>query len=371
MMYVGRYDHCATGCVARNSVPKNSVVPLPSTRTVRIESFGNSSRHFLYSFWVSMRFSLESNVNFLLLRVRAPFSVSISIILYETTPPPRALTFPSPGLLSHCRAFSPSPTISWPAVNMTVTAIRLSELHTRADLAAAICVPVPALDSVSLASTACKRTGCLLSSVQNNNGWCLLCSQTWFPRELDKDGQPGKFRRGYGLYGNQFLRNFRGKVHPCCCSSPLCEKLGYSHHGMFRFPSNPADVTEAARVLGIPASKRLRIIDNLRKFRLAPWHFHSRHRVCDDQGRWRLRKEKIYRDADGKTFSFAPPNGNIQQYIDEEVLSSGLARGAHDNSLPAWVRTLSRQQRDVEGPVHAPAPPRASTTPPPRLPRKR
>ena len=144
---------------------------------------------------------------------------------------------------------------------MPILTINLGEVRTRAELAAALCVRAGALSAVTLvesnaAKAECRRSGCPLSAVVSNNGWCVLCSQSWFPRKLDRFGQPAKNRRGYGLFGTQFLRTLRGKGSAvCCCSSELCMKLGYSHHGMFRFPSDPKQRAEAARVLGIPAAE--------------------------------------------------------------------------------------------------------------------
>ena len=115
---------------------------------------------------------------------------------------------------------------------------------------------------------------------------------------------------------------------------------------MFRFPKNPRDCAEAAQVLGSPPSERQKIVDDPRKYCTAPWHYSSRHRVRDQVGKWRLRREPSHRDSDGKAFSFPPPNGNIQQFIDEENLSSGLCRGEYNNFLPDWVRVLDRLQRD-------------------------
>ena len=64
------------------------------------------------------------------------------------------------------------------------------------------------------------------------------------------------------------------------------------------------------------------------------------HRYQGDNGRWRLQKLAKYKDADGKTFSFPPPNGNVQLFIDEQSLASGLLRGEYDNTLPGWFQVL-------------------------------
>ena len=114
---------------------------------------------------------------------------------------------------------------------MPSTAVNLDSARTRADLAASLRVPKPALDLVSLRPTQCTSVGCTLSAAEHNYGRCILCRQVWFPRAENES------RRGHGLFGNEFLRGFEGKVaSACCCASPLCEKIGYSASGMFRFP---------------------------------------------------------------------------------------------------------------------------------------
>ena len=122
-------------------------------------------------------------------------------------------------------------------------------------------------------------------------------------------------------YGPQFLRNYTGKtVSLCCCSSPLCEKLGYSHGGMFRFPVKPEQVSEAARVLGLSPAERQRIVNNPRVFKISPWHYHALHCYRDNKGRWNIRKLPKYKDDDGKMLYFPPPNGNVQSFINEQCL---------------------------------------------------
>jgi hypothetical protein len=55
----------------------------------------------------------------------------------------------------------------------------------------------------------------------------------------------------------------------------------------------------------------------------------------------------IYRDADGVTFPFPPPNANVQHFIDTEIISYRLS----SKPLPGWVRVLARQQVEAAGPV--------------------
>ncbi|KAL7552028.1 hypothetical protein ACHAWF_017126 [Thalassiosira exigua] len=221
--------------------------------------------------------------------------------------------------------------------------ICLSNISSRSDLAAQLDVPVAAINLVSLVETTpCRTEACPLPSVAGNRQRCILCSQTWFPRD------DMRYRRGHGLYGAQFLRSYGGRSSPpsaCCCENALCEKIGYSHAGMFRFPLDPAQRSEAVRVLGIKSPEaRKKIIEHPKQFMVAPWHYHRRHRCRKSDGSWALRREAIYRDEEGKSFPFPPPNANVQRFIDEEIPSTGLARGAIDDTLPDWFRILVRLQ---------------------------
>ena len=133
----------------------------------------------------------------------------------------------------------------------------------------------------------CQRSGCSLSAAKYNNGYCVLHLQSWFPSELNKLGQPSVKRRGYGLYGPQFLLGYcTSNPRMCACSSPLCKKLGYSHHGMFHFSKDATDSVEAARILGMLA--RQRVAKHPCRFIIPPWHYHTYHQMRDAQGNWSL-----------------------------------------------------------------------------------
>ena len=160
---------------------------------------------------------------------------------------------------------------------MAIITIDLSACRTCAQLAAGLNVPPAALDLITLTSKPCRRgDGCPLTAAVSNYGCCVLCSQTWFPRKFADSGEPAKNRRGHGLYGRQFQRR-ASPCAVCCCSSPLCEAIGYAHGGMFRFPSSRDKCLEAARVLGLSQTERLKIADDPRNYKIAVWHFHADH----------------------------------------------------------------------------------------------
>eukprot|EP00573_Skeletonema_grethae_P000959 CAMPEP_0201689626 /NCGR_PEP_ID=MMETSP0578-20130828/3186_1 /ASSEMBLY_ACC=CAM_ASM_000663 /TAXON_ID=267565 /ORGANISM="Skeletonema grethea, Strain CCMP 1804" /LENGTH=365 /DNA_ID=CAMNT_0048174325 /DNA_START=17 /DNA_END=1114 /DNA_ORIENTATION=+ len=223
---------------------------------------------------------------------------------------------------------------------MTTSDVRFSEIKTRTELANTLNVDVKALDLVKLLSTTCTTEGCNYPGVENNHRRCIVCQQSWFPRQYNKKGKPLKNCRGYGLYGPQFMRRWRN-ISPttCCCETPLCEEIGYSHHGMFALPTDPKMRREAIRVLGIKTPEK---IDNLTKKGgwVCPWHYRKdTHRVWHDDG-WQLRKMSKYRDADRKIFAFPPPNANIQDFIDNEIPAYGYSRGRYDDSLPRWAALM-------------------------------
>ena len=161
---------------------------------------------------------------------------------------------------------------------MAAPPIDLYSITSRSDLARELSVPLAVLEVVTLSTQQCKHTSCALYAAEHNFGHCVLHRRSWFPRELDRLGQPSTNRRGYGLYGPQFLRNYTGKmVASCCCSSSLCENLGYSHDGMCCFPKRPEQVAEAARVLGLSMAERQNIINNPRAHKIAPWHYNAQN----------------------------------------------------------------------------------------------
>ncbi len=228
----------------------------------------------------------------------------------------------------------------------------------------------------------------LSSDVANNHKRCILCRQDWYPREHNLDGTRSKYCRGHGLFGKQFMPNYsHPKPSSCACESKLCEMIGYSHAGMMRFPpkSNEKELKEAIRVLGIQTpEKRAKIFNNPRGFQIAPWHYDLKH-LEKHEGKWRTRKLENYVDNDGKSFTFAPPNGSVRNYIDNVILPMGHdnCRGGFD-ILPPWVKELAdcqtahdidqQQGNPCTTPLKSNKIPRvvSPTSPPtPRPPRKR
>ncbi len=259
--------------------------------------------------------------------------------------------------------------------------ICLAEIKTRTELANALAVDVKALGLVKLLCTTCTTAGCNYPAVENNHKRCILCQQSWFPRQYNKKGKLLKNCRGHGLYGPQFMRTWED-ISPtsCCCEMPLCEKIGYSHHGMFALPTDPDQRKEAIRVLGI---KTPEIVNNLMEKGgwACPWHYRDKHRVKGDDGAWQLRKMPKYWDADGKRFDYPPPNADIQLFIDNEIPAHGYSRGGYDDSLPPWVAIMIKCEEAAEDntPSTKAATPKrgnkvrktAAATPSPRPPRKR
>ena len=123
----------------------------------------------------------------------------------------------------------------------------------------------------------------------------MLCQQTWFPRQLNSKGKKTKHCRGYGLFGPQYMRLYgdsKTSVSSCCCNSEVCEKIGYSHEGMFRPPPDPIHCKEAVRVLGIKSpERRQKIVDDRRSYFVAPWHYKKEHRVrVGIDGNWEIKE---------------------------------------------------------------------------------
>lgn len=264
---------------------------------------------------------------------------------------------------------------------MATTDVRFSEIKTRTELADKLVVDVKALDLVKLLTTTCTTAGCKYPGVENNHGRCVLCQQSWFPRLYNKKGEPLKYCRGYGLYGPQFMRKWQNKnPTTCCCETPLCEEIGYSHDAMFALPTEYKMRKEAIRVLGIKSAEKIDKLMTNGGGWVCPWHYRREHRVRRGDG-WQLRKMSEYKDADGKPFPFPPPNARIQDFIDNEIPAYGYSRGgSYDDSLPSWVAAIIKKcEGDDETPTTKVNRPKrgnklrktAAVTPSPRPPRKR
>ena len=101
--------------------------------------------------------------------------------------------------------------IHFVSINMVAVSVSLSDITRLSDLAARLGVDVRALQLVKLHPTAfCKGKECILPAAESNRGFCVLCSQQWFPRNTSAELN----RRGHGLYGPKFMRIYNN------CTSP-------------------------------------------------------------------------------------------------------------------------------------------------------
>ena len=207
---------------------------------------------------------------------------------------------------------------------------RLSDVSTRSDLASKIGVDVKALELVKLSQSTCTTVGCNLHALLKNNGRCLLCQQSWYPRQFNSKGDRLKNCRGHGLYGPQFMYDYEGRPNPsaCCCDTPLCEKIGYSHEGMISFPTDPKLIKGTIRVLGLQdEEKKKKIINTPKSYHIAPWHYIDNHLVRGEDGNWKTRTMSRYRDKDGAYHDFCPPNASLETYVNTKMPKNGFAWG--------------------------------------------
>ena len=183
--------------------------------------------------------------------------------------------------------------------------------------------------------------------------------------------------RGHGLFGPQFMRQYNGSTSPpsaCCCSLPVCEEIGYSHDGMMCLPTDVSECEEALKVLNVPADRRAVILSGSRKFRVAPWHYDPRHRRRSQfDNKWMfpaVGARHVYRDADGKKFSFPPPNYSPKKFIENEIKFGFGDDVTMGEALPAWARKMAHLEIDLHVPDLVPRQAVATPTPSPNKRRK-
>ena len=121
---------------------------------------------------------------------------------------------------------------------------------------------------------------------------------------------------------------------------------------MIRLPTKPTELEETLRVINIQSSeRRKKLAEKPGNYRIAPWHYNRRHRFRGRKG-WELRKMSEYCDDSGVSFSFPPPNGSLQQFIDEEIPQFGYSCGGNNDTLPPWVHEVARLQGEQAAPGH-------------------
>ena len=136
-------------------------------------------------------------------------------------------------------------------------------------------------------------------------------------------------------------------------------------------PTDPSQCEEALKSLKVPPERRRAIMTDPRKHRVAPWHYDPRHRRRSQlDNKWTFREfgaGYVYSDADGKKFSFPPPNYSPSRFIECEI-KDGFA--VEVETLPAWVQTMAGFDEQVDEPKITKAPDTVAPTPSPNKRRK-
>eukprot|EP00978_Attheya_sp_CCMP212_P021547 scaffold63058_cov69-Attheya_sp.AAC.1 len=225
----------------------------------------------------------------------------------------------------------------------------------RADVASLLCVPEGALDLVTLSNEICMAKGCNAMAVKSNYQKCAFHGKKWFPCKHAAAGGKELLvnRRGYELLGPEYQRCFgTNKPSSCCCDLEACVGIGYSHHGMFRLPTDQTHLLIFLEKLPVSSKKKALMKENPRSYHVAPWHFSLDHRKRDENGKWSLRQRDsgVYYDGDRKKYPFPPPNYNPRDFITEvRSAKHGIERTCTTqedlSSLPAPLCNRSRERR--------------------------
>lgn len=227
-------------------------------------------------------------------------------------------------------------------------ASRLKNIECPWDLAKRLHIDPRALSYVTLVSPTkeCKRSICSFPSATYNYGYCICCSQKWFPRKKIAYGRKGNGDRGNRLLGPAFQRCASPNVPSrtaCCCNCELCYGMGYTD-SVFSFPTDVVIRQQwyaamESRNLKIYYSKRKNQIDiNHRKLCLAWWHFSPEH-LEKDGARYKIKRQGSYKDNTGKewfTPNHPPPNYDTLTHFHElENLALSKLHSLH--SVPWWT----------------------------------
>jgi hypothetical protein len=113
------------------------------------------------------------------------------------------------------------------------------DVKSRQALADKINCDVKALDFVVIKTpeVLCSKNGCPFPSVGCNQGCCVCCSQSWYPKAGENSTVEFKTERGHLLLGPEFSRRkCPSGAHACDCDNQTCVGIGHCND-MFGFPS--------------------------------------------------------------------------------------------------------------------------------------
>jgi hypothetical protein len=185
---------------------------------------------------------------------------------------------------------------------------------------------------------------CKFPPVAYNQGYCMCCRQSWFPKKPRPHFSTTYGGRGNLLLGPEFQRRASPNMPPrtvCCCTLVKCYSMGYTD-SVFYFPTDAVirqqwyDELERKNILLRSITKRMD--SNPRKYCLAWWHFSPDH-LEKHGSRYKIKKQGSYTDWEGKewfTPNHPPPNYSLEQHIaEQEEMVSSMFHSFH--SFPWWT----------------------------------
>lgn len=136
--------------------------------------------------------------------------------------------------------------------------------------------------------------------------------------------------RGHYFIGREFSLAAQTSRNACLCEDKYCFGLGY-HQNMFTVPKSGVirENVLSALVGTLPTSSNMykqvkkRVYDSHANRKIAPWHFHPRHRGGFGKlGVVAAKKGQIYKDDEGKKWiGFPPPNYAPKKFFELETSS--------------------------------------------------
>jgi hypothetical protein len=132
---------------------------------------------------------------------------------------------------------------------------------------------------------------------------------------------------------------------------------------MFRFPTGE-QTSQAICALGIvsPTLKEA-ILSKPSNYKIAPWHYHQDHLERDAKGMYSFKKLPVYKDKEGKSWSFPPPNASLDLFI-ENIPSNQYCRGGTTTTYLNGSRNYNHCKKRRQQLIRALNNPSAQQTPP-------
>ena len=190
-------------------------------------------------------------------------------------------------------------------------------------------VPPSVMHLAEPLSIDCAAAGCPFKAVDRNGNMCVMHRREWYPLRQ---------QRGSAWLGPEFLRPTQHTARPfhyadsCHCQINACHLMGYCPLGYVSVPEHKDHRAQIMNTRGLFSSETKKRVESgdLKRPKLAFWHFFGRHRELNTNGVCSLKNAGPFEDDEGIGYRYPPPLQGMENYL------------ALEHNVEDWLRPQDR-----------------------------